>query len=88
MAKIFSLQKIANGDIDEQAGVLYAIAPRKFSAFARKQGEVIESQDDLTDLLYRFKNGDTRFSFLTLFKYLPITASELKKSGREGVKVI
>ena len=88
MANIFSLQKIANGDIDEQAGLLYAIAPRKFSALAKKQGELIESSDDLTDLLYRFKNGETEFNFKTLFKYLPITAPELKKAGREGIKVI
>lgn len=88
MARVFSMEKIAKGDINEQARLLYSIAPSKFSSLAKKQGVLIESEDDLDSLLADYQRGEITFNFRTLFNHLPINSKEISRAGKQGIVIV
>ena len=79
---IFSLRKIAQGDLLERARVLYVIAPSKFTSLSARQGETIESIEDVQNLVDEVNKDNSNFNFKKLFRNIPINARELKLAGK------
>jgi len=80
---IFSLKKIAEGDMLERAKLLYVIAPTKFETLAMQQGIEIESLEDVSGLVLDIKSGESDFNMKKLFRNIPISARELKQAGKQ-----
>lgn len=85
---VYSLRKIANGDIMEQARMLYAIAPRKFQALARQQGIEITNESDVIQLIKDVQRNAVNFSFKRLRNEIPVTQKDLDIAGKSGLKII
>ena len=82
-----SLEKIAKGNILEQARLLYTIAPSKFKVMAKHQGVEIDTLEDAEQLAREIKRKEIEFNWGKFVRTLPVSNRDMKKARANGLRV-
>ena len=82
-----SLEKIAKGDIIEQARLLFTVAPSKFTTLAKHQGVKIETLEEAQELAQDIVNKESDFNWNKFARNLPISIRDIKKARANGLRI-